>query len=219
MERILGFYPAARRGPTSWFIRGSSATCAYEVFSAAKRVFSPDVRQRTAHKTNDENLHSACSLLFKRPCPLPAFQGKKSHFGLITLWLTLIHFFCFCFTLHFCHLFSCPPSLSHSFLYVSVCVCVDGWVDVFVGRIEEAKFFKNHSNMPLNERTDSQRKKKMLDVVFNGLWISVCPLFFSLFFCCFSIYLFTFNQHFSLPDSLPLLSPSKQKLLCSWFGY
>lgn len=108
-------------------------------------------------------------------------------------------------------IYSPPPLfLSHSFLYV----CVDGWVDVFVGRIEEAKFFKNHSNMPLNERTDSQRKKKMLDVVFNGLRISVCPLFFSLFFfCCFSIYLFTFNQHFSLPDSLPLLSPSKQKLL------
>lgn len=94
---------------------------------------------------------------------LPFRGGKRSHFGLITRWLTVIHFF-FCFTLHFCHLFSTPSLSLHLSLtlWVSwcVCVCVDGWVDVFVGRIEEAKLFKNHSNMPLNEWADSKRRRK-----------------------------------------------------------
>lgn len=164
MEGNLG--SAARRGPTSWFIRGSSATCAYEVFSAAERVFSPDVRQCTAHKTNDENVHSACSLLLKRPCPLPAFQGGKKE----SFWLNHAMTHCdslfFCFTLHFCHLFSTPSLSLHLSLTlwvswcVYVCVCVDGWVDVFVGRIEEAKLFKNHSNMALNEWANSKRRRK-----------------------------------------------------------
>lgn len=62
-------------------------------------------------------------------------------------------------------------------------------MDVFGSRIEEVKLFKNHSNMLLNEQTDSGKK---LDVVFNGVQISMCLVFlfgeFSIYLCLINIF-------------------------------
>lgn len=49
-------------------------------------------------------------------------------------------------------------------------------MDVFGSRIEEVKLFKNHSNMLLNEQTDSRKSWTQFSMVSK----SACVLFFFL---------------------------------------